>query len=185
MDLPILTGEAAAAASRPLLDGIAADLGFVPNFAATIAASPTLLAAFDGVRRAVADDSFDPVRREVTGLAVGVAVDNAYGAAFHSLVLAGLGMDAGEIAAMRGGDEPGDPVLAAVYAFARAAVLGRGVVDEAVVRRALDAGLTAPDLLQVVAECTLAGLVGIVDNLAGRIELDPPLAGWAWKEPAM
>lgn len=184
MDLPVLTPEAAPAASRPLLDGIAADLGFVPNLAATVAASPTLLAGFDGLRRAVGDASFDPIRREVTGLAVSVAVDNAYGTAFHSLVLAALGVDQAEITAMRRGDEPGDPVLAAVYAFAQAVVVGRGVVDDAVVRRARGAGLTAADLLQVVAECAFAGLVGLVDNLAGRVPLDPPLATWAWREPA-
>ena len=181
MDLPILTRDTAPAASQPLLDGIAADLGFVPNFAATIAASPTLLAGFDGLRRAVGDASFDPLRRETVGLAVGVAVDNAYGAAFHSTVLAALGADDGDIAAMRGGDEPADPTLAAVYALARALVLDRGAVDGAVVRRALDAGLSTADVLQIVTECVFAGLVGMVDNLAGRVELDEPFQPWAWK----
>ena len=60
MDLPILTAETAPAASQPVLEGIAADLGFVPNLAATIAASPTLLRGFDGLRRAVGDESFEP-----------------------------------------------------------------------------------------------------------------------------
>lgn len=183
MDLPILTPDTAPAASRPLLDGIADDLGFVPNFAATIAASPTLLAGFDGLRRAVGapDGGVDPVRREVTGLAVGVAVGNAYGVAFHSLVLAGLGVADADIAAMRDGAEPSDPALAAVYAFARAVVLDRGAVDDAVVARATGAGLTPADLLTLVAECTFATLVGLVDNLAGRVDLDDVLVSWAWK----
>jgi alkylhydroperoxidase family enzyme len=180
MDLPVLTGDAVPAASRPLLDGIAADLGFVPNMAATVAASPTLLAGFDGLRRAVADESFDPVRRETVGLAVGVAVDNAYGAAFHSMVLSALGVDDADIAAMRQGSEPRDTCLAAVYGLARAVVLDRGAVGEDVLRRARGAGLTAADVLQIVAECTFAGLVGTVDNLAGRVELDPQLAAHAW-----
>ena len=47
MELKILPRAAAPAASQAVLDGIAADLGFVPNLAATIAASPTLLAGFD------------------------------------------------------------------------------------------------------------------------------------------
>ena len=104
--------------SRPLLDGIASDLGFVPNIAATIAASPTLLSAFDGMRRAVGGETFDAVHREIAGLAVGVAVDNAYGVAFHSTVLGRLGVDDAEIDAMRAGNEPADPTRAAVYAFA-------------------------------------------------------------------
>lgn len=180
MELPVLTHDQAPAASRPVLDGIEADLGFVPHFAGTIAVSPLLLAAFDGLRRAVGDPSFDPVRREITGLAVGVAVDNAYGVAFHSTVLAGLGYDAGEIKLMRDGTEPTDPVHGAVYAFAQATVLERGAVDDRTVERATNAGLSPADLLQLVAECTLASLVGMVDHLAGRIELDPILRPQSW-----
>ena len=117
------------------------------------------------------------MRRETVGLAVGVAVDNAYGIAFHSMVLAALGADDADIAAMRDGSEPQDPCLGAVYAFARAVVLDRA-------RRRRDRGARRPrahpaDLLQVVAECAFAGLVGLVDNLAGRVELDEPLVPWA------
>jgi alkylhydroperoxidase family enzyme len=181
MDLPILTDETAPAASQPVLEGIAADLGFVPNLAGTIAASPTLLRAFDGLRRAVGDESFDPRLRETAGVAVGVAVDNAYGVAFHSTVLARLGVGESDVEAMRQGSEPSGATLAAAYAFARALVLDRGAVDPSVVERALAAGLTPPDLLQLVAECVFASLVGLVDNLAGRVELDEFLRPQAWK----
>jgi alkylhydroperoxidase family enzyme len=181
MDLPILTADTAPPASRPILDGIAADLGFVPNLAATIAASPTLLRAFDGLRRAVGDASFDPCLRETAGVAVGVAVDNAYGVAFHSTVLGRLGASEDDIEAMRQGTEPADARLAAAYAFARALVLDRGAVDGTIVERAFAAGLTPPNLLQLLAECVLASLVGLVDNLAGRVELDEFLAPRAWK----
>jgi hypothetical protein len=92
MDLVVLPPDDAPA-SRPLLAGIAADLGFVPNLAAATAASPTLLGAFDALRRAVADPTFPPLHREIAGLATGVAVDNAYGVAFHSTMLAGLGVE--------------------------------------------------------------------------------------------
>ena len=49
------------------------------------------------------------------------------------------------------------------------------------VRRAHDAGLSDSALLQLVAECMFAGLVGIVDNLAGRVALDEFLQPQAWK----
>jgi alkylhydroperoxidase family enzyme len=181
MNLHILSPDEAPAASRPTLDGIAADLGFVPNLAAVTAASPTLLSAFDALRRTVSDPTFDPVHREIAGVAVGVAVDNAYGVAFHSTVLGALGVDAADIDAMQAGDEPHDSVHAAVYAFARDVAAQRGKVTDDVVRRAHDAGLTDADLLQLVAECVFAGLVGIVDNLAGRVPLDEFLQPQAWK----
>jgi alkylhydroperoxidase family enzyme len=181
MDFPILTVETAPAASQPVLEGIAADLGFVPNLAATVAASPTLLRAFDGLRRAVGDKSFDPRLRETVGVAVGVAVDNAYGVAFHSTVLGRLGIAQSDIEAMRQGSEPSGARPAAAYAFAQALVLDRGAVDPSVVERALAAGFTPPDLLQLVAECVFASLVGVVDHLAGRVELDQFLRPQAWK----
>ena len=181
MNLEILTRETAPADSRPLLDGIASELGFVPNMAATIAASPTLLSAFDGMRRAVGDETFNPVRREIAGLAVGVAVDNAYGVAFHSTVLGRLGVDDAEIDAMRAGNEPTDSTHAAVYAFARAVAIDRGAIEDKVIDRALAAGIDRAGLLQLVTECVFAGLVGIVDHLAGRVELDTFLQPRAWK----
>ncbi|TCO26518.1 alkylhydroperoxidase family enzyme [Kribbella steppae] len=180
MELTIHAPAMAPTGSKALLDGIAEDLGFVPNLAATVAASPALLAAFDGLRRAVGSGELDPALRETAGVAVGVAVDNAYGVAFHSTVLSRLGTGDDEIDRMRAGDEPTDLRGAAVYALARELVLTRGKVADDTVRRATDAGLSTADILEVVAECTFAGLVGVIDNLARRVELDEFLQPRAW-----
>src|SRR5262245_45192102 len=145
MRLPILSRDTAPAASQQILDGIAGDLGLIPNFAAAIAASPTLLAGFDGLRRAVGGDDFDPVHREIAGLAVGVSVGNAYGVAFHSTVLGRQGVDPADVDLMRSGAEPRDGLHAAVYAFARAMVIEHGAISEEVAQRASDAGLKAAD----------------------------------------
>jgi alkylhydroperoxidase family enzyme len=180
MKLIIHSLDTAPEDSRATLEGIAADLGFVPNLAATVAESPKLLDAFDGLRRAVAKCALDPVLREVAGLATGVAVDNAYGVAFHSTVLDRLGVDASEVDAMRAGEEPSDPLSAAVYTLARGIVERRGRVPSDIVDRARGAGLSDEAILEVVAECTFAGLVGTIDNLADRVELDPFLVPRAW-----
>ncbi|HEY8548182.1 MAG TPA: carboxymuconolactone decarboxylase family protein [Acidimicrobiales bacterium] len=180
MHLTVHTDDTAPPASRPLLAGIADDLGLVPNLAATVAESPALLAAFDALRRAVGAVGIDPVLREVAGLAVGVAVDNAYGVAFHSTVLAQLGTSEADLDAMRAGRPPSDTTAAAIHDLAREVVLTRGKVDDAVVDRAVTAGLSSEAILDVVAECTFAALVGTVDNLAGRVELDAFLAPRAW-----
>ena len=181
MKLTIHTTDTAPDASQALLKGIGEDIGLVPNLAAVIAESPTLLTVFDAMRRAVGAAGLDPVHREVAGLATGVAVDNAYGVAFHSTVLAGLGVAEADVEAMRDGRTPSDPAAAAVYALARDVVLTRGKVDDAVVERALGAGLSPESVLEVVAECTFAGLVGTVDNLAGRVALDDFLVPRAWR----
>lgn len=180
MELTIQAPGMAPAGSKALLESIAADLGFVPNVFATVAASPALLAAFDGLRRAVGSGELDPALRETAGLAVGVAADNAYGVAFHSTVLTRLGTGNDEIDRMRAGDEPADPRGAAVYALARELVLTRGKVADDTLRRATRAGLSTADILEIVAECTFAGLVGVIDNLAERVELDEFLQPRAW-----
>ncbi len=180
MELTIHTTKSAPAASRPILDGIASDLGFVPNMAATIATSPALLSAFDGLRRAGGSAELDATSREVAGVAVGVAVDNHYGVAFHSTVLARLGVDEADIEQMRDGRPPADDKLAAVYDLARQIVVDRGRVDDGAVARAQQAGYSRSEILEIVAECTFAGLVGVVDNLAGRVRLDDFLVPRAW-----
>src|SRR5262245_39792527 len=181
MNLDLLTSDTAPVPSRAILDGIAADLGFVPNLVAAAAASPTLLAAFDGLRRVVGDPSVPPVRREIAGLAVGVAVDNAYGVAFHSTVLAALGADERDIDKIRAGGEPADPIHAAVCRFARSVAVERGKVGHDVLEPAHEVGLSDGDLLTLVAECAFASLVGTIDNLADRVPLDEFLLPRQWK----
>src|SRR5262245_17893045 len=125
MELTVHTADDAPEASRPILDGIASDLGMIPNMAGTVATSPALLRAFDGLRRAVGSGDLDPTVRETAGVAVGVAVDNRYGVAFHSTVLATLGVAEAEIDLMRESSEPTDERLAAAYDLARQVVLTR------------------------------------------------------------
>ncbi len=180
MDLDIHTLDTAPQASRPILEGIARDLGLVPNMAGALANSPTLLSAFDGMRRAVGSGELDPAAREAAGVAVGIAVDNRYGVAFHSTVLGRLDVDDAEIERMRAGELPSDTKLAATYELARRIVLDRGKVDEAVVARATAAGIRTVEILEVLAECAFATFVGLMDNFAGPIELDAFLAPRAW-----
>lgn len=180
MQLTIQTLDDAPADSRPIMNAIAADLGLVPNLAATAATSPALLAGFDGLRRAVGSTKLDPVVREVAGLAVGVAVDNHYGVAFHSTMLAGLGLDDGDIDAMRRGGAPTGETVAAAHQLAREVVLERGRVSDATITRATGAGLDTEAILEIVLEATFAGLVGTIDNLAGHVDLDEFLAPRAW-----
>ncbi len=122
----------------------------------------------------------DPVDREVAGLATGVVVGNRYGVAFHSTRLASLGVGEDDLTAMRAGRTPSGEGRAAVYDFATAVAQTRGRVDQAVVDRLTATGASAADALDLLAECAFATLVGLVDNLAGGVALDPFLVPNAW-----
>jgi len=180
MNLTIHTVDTAPQASKPILEGIAGELGLVPNMAGAFANSPTLLSAFDGMRRAVGSGELDPAARETAGVAVGIAVGNRYGVAFHSTILGRLGIDDAEIERMRAGELPSDPKLAATYELARRIVLDRGNVDDDVLARATAAGLGTAEILEILTECAFASLVGLMDNFAGQVELDEFLAARAW-----
>jgi alkylhydroperoxidase family enzyme len=184
VQLAIHTLDDAPADSRAVLEGIVADFGLLPNLAAATALSPALLTGFDGMRRAVASAKLDPVLIEVAGVAVGVAVDNRYGVAFHSTRLGRLGFDETQIELLRAGAAPTDATIAAVAALARDVVLNRGKVSDPVLTAATSAGLGAEAVLEVVLECAFASLVGLIDNLAGHVDLDAILAPRAWSPSA-
>jgi alkylhydroperoxidase family enzyme len=181
MQMNIHTLESAPATSVALMERLAGEIGFVPNLAAVVAESPALLAAFVELRQAANAGALNAVHREVAGLAVGVAADNEYGAAFHSTVLDRMGVSAEDVDAMRSGRLPSDAVSGVVYELAREIVVTRGKVSDALIGQALAAGLSSADILEIVAECTFAGLVGVVDNLAGRVPLDEFLRPRAWR----
>ena len=172
MQLAILTTGDAPAGSRAVLDGIAADLGLVPNLAAATAASPALLAGFDGLRRAVASAKLDPVLREIAGVVVGVA--------FHSTMLGKLGLPEQQIKLLREAAAPADGAAAAVAALAREIALNRGKVSDSALAAAAQAGLSTEAVLDVLLECAFATLVGLIDDLAGHVELDAFIAPQAW-----
>jgi alkylhydroperoxidase family enzyme len=107
-------------------------------------------------------------------------MDNHYGVAFHSTMLAGLGVDDADIDAMRHGDAPSEPLAAAVHALARQTAEGRGKVDPALTEAALAAGLSTEAVLEVLLEVSFATVVGLIDNFTGPVELDGFLAERRW-----
>jgi alkylhydroperoxidase family enzyme len=182
MKLTVHTLDTAPSASVPVLKGIHEQLGLVPNLAAAIAESPVALGAFDELRRSAAATSIDPIHREIAGLATGVVVDNQYGVAFHSTMLANLGVAADDIARMRSGQPPADVEAAVVHRLATEIAAGRGKVDEQTVEHAKSIGYTPESILELATEVHFAGMVGLVDNLAGRVELDAFLRPQAWSK---
>ena len=67
------------------------------------------------------------------------------------------------------------------YRIARDIVLNRGKEPAETVARVAAAGFSTEHVLDVAAECAFAGLVGVMDNLADRVDLDGFLAPRAWQ----
>jgi AhpD family alkylhydroperoxidase len=162
--------------SRPALDAIRERIGFVPNLAATIAASPIALEGFGALQASLRGSTLSSLEREVAGLAVSFENDCAYSMAAHSTFAVGAGAAPDVLAALRAGEPLDDARLEAVRRFAVALVRDRGYARDTF-------GLTAEEQLEVTAQVVYTTFANLVANLADP-PLDEPFAAQEWEQRA-
>ena len=144
------TPDTAPALAADGLRQLHAAVGVVPNLAATMAESPALLNGFLALRRLYAQTGFSGV--EIQVLALTSAFENrcSWCLAFHTAMALKEGLDREAVEALRRGEAPADPRLAALSQFARTMMRNRGTVDAPVQQAFLAAGYTPRQALDVV-----------------------------------
>jgi AhpD family alkylhydroperoxidase len=177
MEFRTHTVESAPPASRELLAGLQEQVGFVPNLAATMAASPALLQTFLGLRQSAGASELDPVSREIVAIAVAVETGCGYCVAAHSTFALKNGADRGAVEAARSGKPLPDPKLDALARFAKAVVRRDG--SRAKAEDLAKAGLAAGDVLDLLAVIATPMLASTVAQLAD-VELDAAFQPQAW-----
>jgi AhpD family alkylhydroperoxidase len=175
------TVESAPSASRALLQGLQDQVGFIPNLAATMAGSPTLLDAFLGLRSAVARGSMDPVAREVVAITVALETGCSYCVAAHSTFAVKSGAPAGLVEAVRAGRALDDRRLQALVSFARAVVRREDVKGRA--RELAGVGFGADQILETLAVIAVPMVASSVFHLTAA-ELDAAFQPQAWAKTA-
>ncbi len=176
------TPDTAPAASRPNLEALAEQLGFIPNLAATIAGAPTLLEAFGTLRSLTGQGSLDPVALQLIEVATAIEQRCTYCVAAHSTFALKLGADPAHVEAVRQGRPPADARLAALTALARR--LARHQAVEPGELEALDrAGFSQAQILEALVAVTLPTLAGYVHHLAAP-PVDAAFQPQAWEPPA-
>jgi uncharacterized peroxidase-related enzyme len=166
-DFTIHNVDSAPEGSAQALRALEQGLGFVPNLAATMAASPVLVSGFVDLRKTLAGGELSGVEREIIALAVSLENDCDYCMAAHSTFALMQEADEDAVAAARTGDEPEDSKLAALYRFARSLVTTRGHVTDEETQALLDAGYSRGAVFEVVAQVghtTLANLAHSISN---------------------
>jgi uncharacterized peroxidase-related enzyme len=161
------TIDSAPADSAPALRALEQGLGFVPNLAATMAESPTLVNGFVDLRKTLAGGELTGLEREIVALAVSFENDCDYCMAAHSTFALMQKADEDAVSAARAGDEPDDPKLGALYRFARSLIAKRGHVSEHDNEALLDAGYSRVALFEVVAQAghtTIANFAHIISE---------------------
>src|SRR5271154_2747979 len=108
------TIESAPPAARRVMTATANHLGYLPAATARWASSPQLLDGFQKLSGLFDSTTLDPVAREVVIMTIATRNGCHLCVAMHTARLTALDAEAGLIAALRGGEAPGDPRLDAI-----------------------------------------------------------------------
>lgn len=161
------------AKSQPLLDGVKAQLGTVPNLFRLIALSPAALEAYLGFSAALGK-TLDAKTRERIALTVAQVNGCDYCLSAHTYLATNLAkLDAAEIAANRNGHST-DARADAAVAFAKKVAEARGKVSEADIAAVKLAGFTDAQIVEIVANVAINVLTNFVNNVA-ETDIDFPI----------
>ncbi|GGJ19522.1 carboxymuconolactone decarboxylase family protein [Neoroseomonas lacus] len=167
------TIDAAPEAARPLLNGVKAQLGSVPNLFRVLANSPAALGGYLGLNGALAKGALDPRTRERIALAVAEVNGCGYCLAAHTYLGTNLAkLDAAEIAANRAG-RSNDAKADAAVRFAVAVTQSRGHVGDEAIATIRAAGWSDAEILEITVHVALNTLTNYVNEVAGT-EVDFP-----------
>jgi AhpD family alkylhydroperoxidase len=179
-EFPIHTVDTAPDEAKQPLTVLLETFGFVPNGAAVMASSPTLLnsffAAFGHFR---GGGTFTPAERQVLLLSNAVANDCAWAVAFHTLEALADGVTPAAVDAIRRRELPADPRLAALSTLTRALIDKRGHLDETDTKAFTTAGFGDDQLLEVITGVAISTMTNHAANIA-KPPLEAPVAPHAW-----
>jgi uncharacterized peroxidase-related enzyme len=160
------TVDAAPAAAQPLLNGVKAKLGSVPNLFRLLAVSPAALEGYLGLSGALGKGSLDARTRERIALAVAEFNGCGYCTSAHAFIGKNMaGLTDAEIAANRNGGSTDDRAAAAVR-FALKVVEARGQVSDADVASIRLAGYSDAEVVEIVLHVALNTLTNYVNEVA-------------------
>ena len=161
----IHTIDSAPEKSKPALQGLEQAIGVIPNLAATMAESPTLLNGFVGAFGNFHSGTFTGGQTQVLLLSNAVANTCAWAVAFHATMALKEGVAPEHVRAIRERRLPTDAKLAALSGFTRSLVEKRGHVDESDLATFAAAGFGPDQVLEVIAGLA----VSVMANYAGNI----------------
>lgn len=177
------TADTAPTAAQPILAGVKAAFGFVPNLQATMAESPELLAGYSALWDLFGKTSLTTTEQQIVYMTANFEHECHYCMAGHTTLSKMQKIDEAVITALRAGTAIPDPKLEALHRFATAIVVNRGFVDDAGVQAFLDAGYTRQNVLEVVLGIATKVMSNYTNHLTGT-PLDAFMKGNEWTKPA-
>jgi uncharacterized peroxidase-related enzyme len=158
--------------AKELLDAVQAKLGVTPNMMKTLAHSPAALEGYLSLNNTLARGVLPAKVREQIALAVSQENGCEYCVAAHTLLGGKAGLKPDQLIAARKG-ESGDAKTHAELELARQIVEARGNISDAQLAAAREAGISDPEITEVVAHVALNVLTNYFNVLA-RTDVDFP-----------
>lgn len=171
--IPQITDDAASPAAAELFSAIKSKVGFVPNLYRVMANEPAALAANLGLGEALGKGAFDTKTREAIALVTAGANNCDYCASAHTAISKNLNVDDAEIAARLEG-KSNDPKIQAIVTFAKAVVDKRGLVSDADLAAARQAGLNEGEIVETVANVVANIFTNYINHVADT-QIDFPV----------
>jgi alkylhydroperoxidase family enzyme len=176
---PIHTVDTAPEGSKPALQGLQNAFGLVPNLAATMANAPALVSTFVAAFGQFQGTAFSGGERQVLLLTNAVTNRSSWPVAFHSTMALKEGIAPAEVEAIRHGELPADPRLAALSAITRQLIERRGHLIETEIKDFIAAGFDENELLQVIVGLAISTTANYTSNIADP-PLEAPFQAQAW-----
>lgn len=164
--------ETAEGQAKELLDGIYSKMGTVPNVYAVMAKSPSTLAAQLALGEALSGGTLGAVVNEKIALVVGNDNSCGYCVSAHSAIAAGLKLSDEEIVEAQKGKSD-DPREQAILTLAISVNGNHGHGDNSAVRRALEAGLSEAEVIEVVGQVVKNIMTNTINGIA-ETDIDFP-----------
>jgi len=177
---PIHTIESAPEDAKQSLQFLQKAFGMIPNLAATMASSPSLVNTFVAAQGQFGGENFTGGERQVLLLTNAVTNECSWAVAFHSAMAIKQGVAAAEVDAIRERRLPSDPRLAALSSTTRQLIDNRGHLDEGDMDAFLAAGFDGAQLLEVITGVAISTMANFAGNIA-QPPLEQPFQAHAWK----
>lgn len=164
------TLDSAPAGSRETLERLQASVGMIPNLAAAMSESPTLIKGFAMLREITQTGKLDANIRELIFLSNAAFNQCRYCTAIHSTFALGGGIPAETVEKVRGGSLPDDPRQRAAVEFSRLVLQNKGSVSDDQLRAFFAADFDRGHALEIIALAAQS----IMANFAGHMTGVPP-----------
>ncbi|MFK8032142.1 MAG: carboxymuconolactone decarboxylase family protein [Gammaproteobacteria bacterium] len=160
-----VTLETAEGEAKEQLESLNRNMGRVPNIYAVMAQSPSTLAAQLALTQELGRGTLSDAINEKIALVVSNDNSCGYCVSAHSAIAASLGMsDVDIIDAQKGKSK--DPLEQAILTLAISINGNHGHGDNSAIRRALEAGLTEAEVIEVVGQVVKNIMTNTVNGIA-------------------